>query len=65
MRGDSTLAYAHAEASVRHFRRAGDHWGLGVALAELGLATLRLGDPARARRTVEESQAVFRGVGDR
>ncbi len=54
-----------AEASIRHYRAAGDRWGMAVAQAWLGNLAFHQGDLDRARHLLIESVAIARSVGER
>lgn len=51
--------------SIEQFVAAGDRWGQGYSLNDLGLATLMLGDPGEARGLQERALAIFTEIGDR
>ncbi|HMM41877.1 MAG TPA: tetratricopeptide repeat protein, partial [Thermomicrobiales bacterium] len=51
--------------SIDHFIAAGDRWGRGYSLNDLGMATLMLGDPGEARRLQRQALEIFDEIGDR
>ncbi len=64
-RREYRLAREQLLESIEQFTAAGDRWGQGYSLNDLGLATLMLGEPGEARVLQERALATFREIGDR
>lgn len=52
------------QESLELFSVAGDRWGQGYSLNDLGMATLMLGDPGTARQLQRQALEVFGEIGD-
>lgn len=64
MQEDNDAAQRYFGASLRLAREAGNAYGMALTLHHLGLGSLEIdGDLPRAREQLEESLALFRGVG--
>jgi predicted ATPase/DNA-binding SARP family transcriptional activator len=63
--GDPTAALQYAEASVTAARQADDRWTLALVTHFHGRVLYRRGDVLLARRAFEESERLFREIGDK
>jgi ATP/maltotriose-dependent transcriptional regulator MalT len=63
--GDLPAAHALGTESIARFRAAGDRWGLGLALADMGQTVLAAADYATGVVLYEEILAIHRTTGDR
>jgi len=64
MRGDYAKARAAFEESVNRAREAGDRYGMGMPLSNLGIMAYQQGDLSRGKELLEESLAIGREAHD-
>jgi tetratricopeptide (TPR) repeat protein len=63
-RGDFVSARDYSVLGVRLLREEGDSWGLAMALGNLGVALLQLGEKAEAEKHFVEALLLHEGIGD-
>jgi tetratricopeptide (TPR) repeat protein len=63
--GESDLAFSLWDACAKHFRSAGDSWGLAWTLSFLGRAARDTGDFEANRIYNHEAAVLLRSIGDR
>jgi predicted ATPase/DNA-binding SARP family transcriptional activator len=65
VRSDPRPASGDLRESIALFEAAGDDWGRGYSLNDLGMVSSHLGDDAAARMHCEESLRIFQRIGDK
>jgi predicted ATPase/DNA-binding SARP family transcriptional activator len=62
---DDVREQQYLAESIELLTRAGDRWGLGYSINDLGLVRHRLGDALEAKRLCQQSLELFADIGDK